>query len=74
MLEHFIFFGVMGGLMFLIFAAWVLFTRRGRYAFRLIWQMPEYRCFTCRIREDCYAAGTGPLFPCPYYEKEKDKS
>ena len=67
------FFGMIGGVLLLLILAWMAFTRRGRYALGLFREMPEYRCFTCKIREDCYAAGTGPLYPCLYYAKEKDK-
>lgn len=67
------FFGMIGGVLLLLILAWMAFTHRGRYALSLIWQMPEYRCYTCALRDDCYAAGTGPLYPCPYYAKEKDK-
>lgn len=67
------FLGMIGGLLFLTVLAWMAFTRRGRYALGLLWQMPEYRCYICVLRDNCYAAGTGPLYPCPHYAKEKDK-
>ena len=41
------FFGMIGGVLLLLILAWMAFTHRGRYALSLIWQMPEYRCYTC---------------------------
>lgn len=29
----------------------------------------EHRCSTCKVADDCYAAFSGVVYPCPYYEE-----
>lgn len=65
------FLGMIGGLLFLTVLAWMSFTRRGRYALGLLWQMPEYRCRSCVDYAYCPASDSGPIYPCVHYEEVK---
>ena len=65
------FLGMIGGLVFWIILGWMAFTRRGRFAFAQLWQMPEYRCRSCADYTYCPASDSGPIYPCLHYEEVK---
>lgn len=63
---------MIGGMIVWIILAWMVFTRRGWHALQQLWEMPEYRCWSCSHHARCKAADTGVIYPCQWY-KEKDK-